>query len=37
MKLQSVQNTMSISLLSKEIHCVLERTFTFEEQRERKE
>ena len=37
MKLQSVQNTMSTSLLLKEIHCVLERTFTFKEQRERRE
>ena len=31
MKLQSVQNTTSTSLLSREIHCASERTFTFEE------
>jgi len=31
MKLQSVQNTTSTSLLSREIHCVLERTLAFEE------
>ncbi len=31
MRLQSVQNTMLTSLLSREIHCVLERTFAFEE------
>jgi len=31
MKLQFVQNTMSTSLLSREIHCVLERTLAFEE------
>ena len=37
MKLQSIQNTMSTSLLLKEIHCLLERTFTFKEQRERRE
>ncbi len=37
MKLQSVQNTMSTSLLLKEIHCVLERTFVFEEWKERRE
>ena len=30
-RLQSVQNTTSTSLLSREIHCALERTFTFEE------
>jgi len=37
MKLQSVQNTTLTSLLSREIHCVLERTFAFEEWRERRE
>jgi len=37
MKLQSVQNTMSTSLLLKEIHCVSERTFAFEEWKERRE
>jgi len=37
MKLQSIQNTMSTSLLLKEIHYLLERTFTFKEQRERRE
>jgi len=31
MKLQSVQNTMSTSLLSREIHYVLEKTLAFEE------
>jgi len=31
MKLQSIQNIMLTSLLSREIHCALERTFTFEE------
>jgi len=31
MKLQSVQNTMSISLLSRKTHCALERTFIFKE------
>jgi len=31
MKLQSVQNTMSTSLLSREIHCASERTLAFEE------
>ena len=31
MRLQSVQNTMSTSLLSREIHCASERTLTFEE------
>jgi len=30
MKLQSVQNTMSTSLLSREIHCASERTLAFE-------
>ncbi len=37
MKLQSVQNTTLTSLLSREIHCVLERTFAFEKWRERRE
>jgi len=37
MKLQSVQNTTLTSLLSREIHCVLERTLVFEEQKERRE
>jgi len=37
MRLQSVQNTMLTSLLSREIHCVLERTFTFKEWKERRE
>jgi len=31
MKLQSVQNTTSTSLLSREIHCTLERILAFEE------
>jgi len=31
MKLQFIQNTMLTSLLSREIHCVLERILTFEE------
>ena len=31
MRLQSVQNTTSTSLLLKEIHCVLERIFAFKE------
>jgi len=31
MKLQSVQNTTSTSLLSREIHCASERTLVFEE------
>ncbi len=31
MKLQFIQNTTSTSLLSREIHCVLERTLVFEE------
>ncbi len=30
-RLQSVQNTTLTSLLSRKIHCALERTFTFEE------
>jgi len=37
MKLQSIQNTISTSLLSREIHHALERTFAFEEQKERRE
>jgi len=37
MKLQSVQNTTLTFLLSRKIHCVLERTLAFEEQRERRE
>jgi len=37
MKLQSVQNTMSTSLLSREIHYVLERTLAFEEWEEKRE
>ncbi len=31
MKLQFIENTMLTSLLLREIHCVLERIFTFEE------
>ncbi len=31
MRLQSIQNTMSTSLLSREIYCVLERTFALKE------
>jgi len=31
MKLQSIQNTMLTSLLSREIHCASERTLAFEE------
>ncbi len=31
MKLQFIKNTMLTSLLLREIHCVLERIFTFEE------
>ena len=31
MKLQSVQNTTLTSLLLRNIHCVLERTYVFEE------
>jgi len=37
MKLQFIQNTTLTSLLSREIHCILERIFVFEEQRERRE
>ncbi len=31
MRLQSIQNTISTSLLSKEIYCMSERTLAFEE------
>ncbi len=37
MRLQSIQNTTSTSLLSRKIHCVLERTLAFEEWKERRE
>jgi len=37
MRLQSIQNTMLTSLLSREIHCALEKIFTFEEWKERRE
>jgi len=37
MKLQSVQNTTLTSLLSREIHCVLERILAFEEWEEKRE
>ncbi len=37
MKLQSVQNTTSTSLLSREIHCTLEKILAFEEWKERRE
>jgi len=36
-KLQSIQNTMLISLLLRKIYCVLERTLAFEEWKERRE